>query len=85
MKFLVILLLLCASYTTWASWSSTIEDLVLTRELAVPAYHESPMINSDGSVMMFVNDSSITAYGKLPNSDWSVIGLLNCSVWSNFL
>ncbi len=76
MKFLVILLLLCASYTTWASWSSTIEDLVLTRELAVPVNHPSPIINSDGSVMMFINDSSITAYGKLPNSDWSVIGEL---------
>ena len=76
MKFLVILLLLCASYTTWASWSNTAEDIVLNRDNAVPVYHESPMINSDGSVMMFVNDSSITAYGKLPNSDWSVIGEL---------
>jgi hypothetical protein len=80
MKKITLLLLLCISCTAWATWSNTAEDLVFTKgndPLKDPSYtNYMPLINSDGSVMMIINSGEITAYGKLPNSDWSEIGKL---------
>ena len=93
MKQIILVLLLCISCTAWASWSNTAEDLVFTKgndPLKDPSYtNYMPLINSDGSVMMIINSGEITAYGKLPNSDWSEIGKLlisdpRLSNYSNF-
>ena len=77
MKFLVILLLFCASYTTWASWSPAANDLSLTNDGNLGYY--PPIINSDGSAMLIIGFNTITAYGRASDSDWNKIGELSAS------
>ena len=71
-------LLFCISYTAWASWSPAANNLEVNR-IHGPFYgfdYLPPMINSEGNVMMTIDRSVITAYGRAPNSDWNKIGEL---------
>lgn len=72
MKQIVLVLLYCTSYTTWASWSPAASDLVINRSYNTPSH----MINSEGNVMMTIDYSVITTYGRALDSDWSKIGEL---------
>lgn len=72
MKQIVLVLLYCTSYTTWASWSPAASDLVINRSYYTPSH----MINSEGNVMMTIDNSVITTYGRALDSDWSKIGEL---------
>ena len=74
MKFLLIALSFCINLTAWATWSSSAEDLTHTRS----GYSSYPplIINSDGSAFMIIDNGTVTAYGRAPNSNWNLIGEL---------
>jgi hypothetical protein len=74
MKQILLVLLLCISYTAWASWSSSADDLTHTRS-GVSSYPPL-IINSDGSAFMIIDNGTVTAYGRAPNSNWNLIGEL---------
>ena len=73
MKFLLITLSLFINLTAKATWFSSADNLAHTRGV-VSNY--PPIINSDGSALMIIDDNAVTAYGRAPNSNWNLIDQL---------
>ena len=74
MKLLLITLSFCINLTAWATWSSSADDLTHTRNGG--SSYPPLIINSDGSAFMIIDDGTVTAYGRAPNSNWNLIGEL---------
>ena len=77
MKQIILVLLFCISYTAWASWSPAANDLM--HSSTSNNNYWPPIINSEGSAMLIIDHSVITAYGRALDSDWNKIDELFAS------